>query len=200
MRLDPHYLTIWLHFLAHAHALKGEYEAAVPLLQQRIRGDPRVLLASCYGHLGRIDDAREIWHQVAEVNPEYSLEQKANVLPYKDPADWQRIVARLAKAGLVDKDGQGPADNTASRPSIAVLPFDNLSGDAEQEYFPAAYPKISSPPWRASRRCASPPAIRPFPTRANRPMFARSQQTWTSVMYSRAACARPAGGCVLPPS
>ncbi len=140
MRLDPHYVTIWLHFQAHANALKGEYEEAIPLLQQRIRRNPetdisRVLLASCYGHLGRIDDAREIWRQVAEVNPEYSLEQKANVLPYKDPADWQRIVAGLAKAGLVDKDGQGPADNTASRPSIAVLPFDNLSGDAEQEYF-----------------------------------------------------------------
>ncbi|MDP6427804.1 MAG: adenylate/guanylate cyclase domain-containing protein [Rhodospirillales bacterium] len=108
IRLDPHHHTIWLHFLAHAHALKGEFEAAIPLLQQRIRRNPetdisRVLLASCYGHLGRADDASEIWRQVLEINPDYSLEQKARVLPYKNPADWGRIVEGLHKAGLCEE-------------------------------------------------------------------------------------------------
>jgi adenylate cyclase len=105
MALDPHHPTIWFHFLAHAHAQKGEFETAVPLLQQRIRRDPetdisRVLLASCFGYLGRGDEARELWRQVIEINPDYSLAQKAETLPYKNPADWQRIVDGLAKAGL----------------------------------------------------------------------------------------------------
>jgi TolB-like protein len=29
-----------------------------------------------------------------------------------------------------------PADTPSDKPSIAVLPFDNISGDLEQEYFP----------------------------------------------------------------
>jgi adenylate cyclase len=34
------------------------------------------------------------------VNPGFSLTQRARVLPYKDAADFQRIVDGLAKAGL----------------------------------------------------------------------------------------------------
>jgi adenylate cyclase len=34
------------------------------------------------------------------VNPEFSLTQRAGVLPYKDPGDFQRIAEGLAKAGL----------------------------------------------------------------------------------------------------
>jgi adenylate cyclase len=105
MRLDPHYASIWLHFLAHAHVLKGDYETAIPLLQQRIRRSPetdisRMLLASCYGYLGETDEARQVWDEMLAINPDYSLEQKARVLPYKNPADWQHIVEGLAKAGL----------------------------------------------------------------------------------------------------
>ena len=36
------------------------------------------------------------------INPKYSLEHRANVLPYKDPAQFERIREGLAKAGLPD--------------------------------------------------------------------------------------------------
>ena len=105
MRLDPHYPNIWLHFLAHAHFIEGNFEKAASLLNRRIRLNPetdisRVLLASCYGHLGREGDARDEWARALEINPDYSIEQKSRVLPYKNPADWERFMEGLRMAGL----------------------------------------------------------------------------------------------------
>jgi adenylate cyclase len=105
MRLDPHYPPILLHFLAQANFSLGEYETAAQRLVDRIARNPgtdasRMLLASCYGHLGRAQEARAAWAELLEVNPDFSLMQRARVLPYKDAGDFQRIVDGLAKAGL----------------------------------------------------------------------------------------------------
>jgi len=105
MRLDPHYPPIVLHFLAQAEFSLGEYEAAARHLVDRIAREPetdasRMLLASCYGHLGRLEDARMVWRELLEVEPNFSMAQRARVLPYKDPDDFQRIADGLAKAGL----------------------------------------------------------------------------------------------------
>jgi hypothetical protein len=59
-----------------------------------------MLLASCYGHLGRAEDARAVWTELLKVNQGFSLTQRARVLPYKNPNDFQRILKGLAKAGL----------------------------------------------------------------------------------------------------
>ncbi len=105
MRLDPHYVPILLHFLAQANFCLEQYETAARQLVERIARTPgtdasRMLLASCYGHLGRMEDARAAWAELLKVNPDFSLTQRARVLPYKDPGDFQRIVEGLAKAGL----------------------------------------------------------------------------------------------------
>ena len=105
MRLDPHYPNIVLHLLSLAHFSLGQYETALGHLLDRIARNPntdasRMLLAAAYGHLGRLDEARAAWSALLEVNPSFSLDQRARVLPYKDPADFQRIVDGLAKAGL----------------------------------------------------------------------------------------------------
>jgi adenylate cyclase len=107
MRLDPQYPDIYLHFLGHAHVLAGDYETAIEILRRRVLRNPgtdvsRVLLASCHGHLGRLDEARAEWQAALEANPAFSLEQKGSVLPYADPADWRRILDGLARAGLVE--------------------------------------------------------------------------------------------------
>ena len=47
-----------------------------------------------------LDDARAAWAELLKVNPDFSMTQRARVLPYKDSADFQRIVDGLAKAGL----------------------------------------------------------------------------------------------------
>ena len=105
MRLDPHYPDIVLHFLAQTNFSLEKYEIAAQRLLDRIARNPgtdasRMLLASCYGHLGRADDARAVWTELLKVNPDFSLMQRARVLPYKNPGDFQCIVEGLAKAEL----------------------------------------------------------------------------------------------------
>jgi adenylate cyclase len=105
MRLDPYYPAHVLHFLAQANFSLENYEAAAQQLLERIARTPgtdasRMLLASCYGHLGRKDEARVAWGELVKVNPDFSLTQRARVLPYKNADDFQRIVEGLAKAGL----------------------------------------------------------------------------------------------------
>jgi adenylate cyclase len=105
MRLDPHGSPMVLHTLAQAHFSLGDYETAARDLLGRIARMPgtdasRMLLVSCYGHLGRAEDARKAWAELLNVNPHFSLQQRARVLPYKDPGDFHKIVEGLAKAGL----------------------------------------------------------------------------------------------------
>jgi adenylate cyclase len=104
-RLDPHSPSIVLHFVAQANFSLGNYEAAAEHLLERIARTPatdssRMLLAACYGHRGRADEARAAWAELMKINPGFSLAQRERVLPYKEPRDFQRIADGLAKAGL----------------------------------------------------------------------------------------------------
>src|SRR5262245_52868386 len=105
MRLDPLYPPMLLHFLAQANFSLGKYEIAAQQLAERIARTPgtdasRMLLASCYGHLGRAEEARAAWAELLKTHPNFSLTQRARVLPYKDARDFERIAEGLAKAGL----------------------------------------------------------------------------------------------------
>ena len=106
MALNPYYPDLWLHFQAQAMFQLGRYEDAVASLKRRLVRNPdtdvsRVLLAASYGHLGRFDEARVEWQEVFRINPDYSLEYRRKVLPYKNPSDFERVVDGLRKAGLV---------------------------------------------------------------------------------------------------
>ena len=104
---DPYPADINLHFQALACFHLGRYEEAIGLLKRRLIRNPdtdisRVLLAASYGHLGRIEEARAEWQEVFRVNPDYSLEHRRKVLPYKNPADFELLPDGLRKAGLLD--------------------------------------------------------------------------------------------------
>ena len=106
MALDPLCPGMWLHFQAQAAFQLGRYETAAALLKRRIVRNPdtdasRVLLAASYGQMGRIEEARVEWQEVFRVNPDYSLEHRRKVLPYKNPHDFECVVDGLRKAGLV---------------------------------------------------------------------------------------------------
>jgi adenylate cyclase len=105
MRLDPLYPAMVLHFLAQANFSLGKYEIAAQQLVDRIARNPgtdasRMLLASCYGHLGARGRRAGGMGGALAVNPDFSLMQRARVLPYKDALDFHRIAEGLAKAGL----------------------------------------------------------------------------------------------------
>ncbi len=107
MRLDPHYRDIYLHLMGQAYFHLQQYDEAIEVLKRRLVRKPesdisRVLLAACYGHLGKLDKSRLEWDDAIRINPTYSIEQKRQMLPYRDPADFEHFAEGLRKAGLID--------------------------------------------------------------------------------------------------
>jgi adenylate cyclase len=107
MRLDPTLPAQYLHFLGTAYFVASDYETAAKMFRDRITANPntdlsRAFLASTLGHLGRTEEARRIWQELKEINPRYSLEDHIDRLPFKDPADAERIAEGVRKAGLLD--------------------------------------------------------------------------------------------------
>lgn len=80
---------------------------------------------------GRDEEARATASEVLRINPKFSLEYFTKTLVYKNQADKDRYIGALRKAGLP----KTPPLPLPDKPSIAVLPFVNMSGDSEQEYF-----------------------------------------------------------------
>lgn len=104
--LNPYFPDVVLHFQAWALFQLGRYEEAAELLLQRVRRNPvtdvsRALLAACYGHLDRFEESRATWQEVLRVNPDYSLEYRRKVLPFKNRADFELVLEGLRKSGVV---------------------------------------------------------------------------------------------------
>ncbi|WP_245316728.1 winged helix-turn-helix domain-containing protein [Bradyrhizobium manausense] len=74
------------------------------------------------------------------------------------PRKGFRFVGQVREAREVAGPDSGDAPESAlalpDKPSIAVLPFDNMSGDPEQEYFATGWLRRSSPRSRGSNRCS----------------------------------------------
>ncbi len=138
MRLSPYYPGWYLPVLGHAYRLTGQYKAAIDALESwRDRANPRselpyVMLAFTYVEAGRGEEAQVAVSEILKRKPKASIEgyAKSKFFAYKDPAEIKRALDSLRKAGLPES----PPLPLPDKPSIAVLPFDNLSGDPEQEY------------------------------------------------------------------
>jgi adenylate cyclase len=104
MRLDPEF-HLTLHILGRAQIQLGRYEEAEQNFLRRLERAPRsdmtrAYLASLYGITDRIEDARRVWKEMLEINPEFSIEHLRRVLPYKDSAWFERLIEGVHKAGL----------------------------------------------------------------------------------------------------
>ena len=62
----------------------------------------RSALASALGHLGEFDEARRIWRELEEINPNYSFNDHLSRLPFKQKEDGERLAEGLRKAGLLN--------------------------------------------------------------------------------------------------
>ncbi|MGB9392621.1 MAG: adenylate/guanylate cyclase domain-containing protein [Xanthobacteraceae bacterium] len=107
MRLDPASSPHFLHFLGMAYLLAGKYETAATLLRQRIVLVPqtdfsRALLASALGHLGEFEDARRVWGELKEINPNYGFADHVSRQPFRREQDVERIADGLRKARLLN--------------------------------------------------------------------------------------------------
>ena len=105
MRLDPFYKDIVLYFLAEARISLGQFDQAITALKQRLERNPNsetsyALLAACYGHLGRIAESQAAWAEVMRIAPNFSIERRRRILPFKNPDEFERRIEGMRKAGL----------------------------------------------------------------------------------------------------
>jgi adenylate cyclase len=105
MRLNPRYPPFYLLNLGIAYLTTGRCEEALVPLKKVLTLNPNygpahLHLAACYAELGRLGEARTEVAEVLRVNPKASLEVIKQISPDKNPADLERFLAALRKAGL----------------------------------------------------------------------------------------------------
>ena len=136
VRLSPKY-PWWIDFgYGFALHLIGRTEDAVNIYKKAIdkgaQSAPlRVRLAAAYVDLGRMEEAKATIDEALEINPQFTATKYRRSYPYPggERYDWYHDL--VARAGLPEH----PPLPLPDKPSIAVLPFTNMSNDAEQEYF-----------------------------------------------------------------
>jgi len=104
LRLDPEF-HIWMHALGRAQLALERYAEAEATFKRRLIHMPhsdvtRAYLASLYGHTGRVDEAKQLWRELMQINPKYTPELTLRILPYKDRAPLDHFIDGLRKAGL----------------------------------------------------------------------------------------------------
>ena len=114
MKRDPHYPDMTLQLVADARFALGQYEQAIEAIERRLARNPHsetayALLASCYGHLARPEACKSAWEQALRVNPDFSMERRRRVLPFRNPQDFERRVEGLRKGGVMIADAASAA-------------------------------------------------------------------------------------------
>jgi adenylate cyclase len=103
--LDPNYSPMRLHWLAQCLFQLGRYKEAAEKLQLRLARQPHsdvshALLAATYGHMNDAEAAKLQWAKLLCVNPNFSVERRRKILPYRNSGDFDRFVEGLIKAGI----------------------------------------------------------------------------------------------------
>jgi len=135
MRLSPFPDSWYIWNLAIAYREAGRYEESIAEYRRALKLRPNnglayMALSMTYALASRFEEAHEAYSEAIKIDPKYSFEKLLKTIPLR-PEKIELIGAALQKAGLPDK----PPLPLPDKPSIAVLAFDNLSGDPEQEYF-----------------------------------------------------------------
>jgi len=138
MRLNPYYGNWYTGILASSYSMAGEYEKAITEYKkyiERAKSEDSQITYVYYIHslvgIGEIERATDMANEQLKVDPNFSLKKWQKSRFYRDRKDLDRILISARKAGLPDE----PPLPLPDKPSMAVLAFDNLSGDPEQEYF-----------------------------------------------------------------
>jgi adenylate cyclase len=141
LRLDPQYQPRTRSFLGIAYFGLGRFKETVQELEMVIGQLDYAIhfslafLASAYVRLARTEDAKETVQRLLHLYPGFTIDRFRRLWPYKDPADMEFACDDLNSAGLPETIQANTVAPLPDKPSIAVLPFENLSDDADQEYF-----------------------------------------------------------------
>ena len=136
IRLNPFPQSNTYYGLGLAYCFTGQFEKGIEACQRAIHGNPNdlyahVSLSAAYGMAGRDEEARDTAKKVLKIDPKFTVKSWEKVLRFKNQSNQKRYIEALRRAGLPDN----PPLNLPDKPSIAVLPFTNMSNDPEQEYF-----------------------------------------------------------------
>jgi adenylate cyclase len=94
-----------MHFLGLAQLVLGQDARAAETFRERIRQAPntdlsRAMLVSALGHLGEVDEARQVWAELKAINPGYSPAEHVGRLPFRNPADGERLLRGIDLSGV----------------------------------------------------------------------------------------------------
>ena len=135
MRLNPAYPPFYPWIQGWAQVVAEQYEASIASSKEAVVRFPVAEihrnLAVAYHYLGRAAEARLEVEESLRIDPEFTLDSVEAALPFANPSDLERFLLALREAGLPEH----PSLPLPDKPSIAVLPFTNMSDDPKQEYF-----------------------------------------------------------------
>ena len=105
MRLNPRHPFFYVWIVGHAYFMMGRYEEAATAFERGLDRNPQfpgghMTLAATYGHLGRTVDAEWEVEETLTLLPDFSLASERRRALYKNPADLERYIEGLRKAGL----------------------------------------------------------------------------------------------------
>jgi adenylate cyclase len=140
MRLSPYYPSWYLYQLGESYLMSARYGEAISTWKQHIERAQReghyssqghLGLAAAYYQIGNEEASRKIVEEFISLTPKFSLERYRTFLLFRNEENKDSFLALLRKAGLPET----PPLPLPDKPSIAVLPFTNMSDDPQQEYF-----------------------------------------------------------------
>jgi adenylate cyclase len=105
IRLNPFPPAYWIRDLGEAYRMAKQYKEAVTEFKRAIQADPHYLnahvsLAYTYSLMGRASDAEAAASEVLKRDPDFSVQDYARTLPYKEKTDLNCVIEALRKAGL----------------------------------------------------------------------------------------------------
>ena len=147
-RLNPHH-PAWYWALPFLEAYRrGDYQTARTFISKaHVPGQSysQALVAALRGQLDDQEGARAAVGELLALEPDYARVARGQFGKWYQPDLVDQLMEGLAKAGLREAGREPRAETPAAvstaakptgpSPSVAVLPFANLSADKEQEYF-----------------------------------------------------------------
>ena len=136
IRLNPITPNWYYHNLGAAQILAGNYQEAITSLKRVIEKNPnyapaRFYLIVAYSLSNQDKEAKIQVEEYLKLRPSANIEGWKKRATFKNETDIDLFVNALRKIGFPET----PPLPLPDKPSIAVLPFVNMSGDPEQEYF-----------------------------------------------------------------
>jgi len=105
MRLNPRYPFFYQWTLGHGYYLTERRQEALDAFARVVRENPNFFPAYAYrgvlfSELGRVKEAREAWGKASHLNPRVSMLSLRERIPYKRPADLDRLLTAAHRAGM----------------------------------------------------------------------------------------------------